>query len=231
MYLTILENQQLNRATNLHYLSRLLRLLRHCILNPCNNGVRHHVLPKNKNWFPEYKSNKENIVMVSSKMHFLIHHLMWKTFYKDTAMYTAFWNMSHLDKTVRLTSKQFAILRDLHSQRMKDNNPAKVPGAMDSIKGEKNPAKRPEVRAKLAKAALKRMTRPENIEKAVIWGKMNKGIAGENNPAKRQSSRDKISAIHKGIPKIKKQCPYCNTLVGGAANYQRWHGDNCKSKN
>jgi len=231
MYLTILENQQLNRITNLHYLSRLLRLLRYCTINPCNGGVRHHILPKNKSWFPEYTTTKENIVLVSSKMHFLIHHLMWKAFPKDTAMYTAFWNMSHLDKTAKLTSKQFAILRELHSQRMRDSNPAKAPGAMDSTRGGNNPAKRLDVRAKLSEKATKRMSIPENIEKAIQWGKMNKGIVGDDNPAKRQSSRNKISAANKGIPKLKLKCPHCNILVGGAANYQRWHGNNCKSKN
>lgn len=30
------------------------------------------------------------------------------------------------------------------------------------------------------------------------------------------------------VPKSKYQCPHCNKLVGGKANYDRWHGDNCK---
>jgi hypothetical protein len=31
------------------------------------------------------------------------------------------------------------------------------------------------------------------------------------------------------VPKSKYQCSHCNKLVGGKANYNRWHGDNCKS--
>jgi hypothetical protein len=30
------------------------------------------------------------------------------------------------------------------------------------------------------------------------------------------------------VPKSKYQCLQCNKLVGGKANYNRWHGDNCK---
>ena len=31
------------------------------------------------------------------------------------------------------------------------------------------------------------------------------------------------------IPKPKFTCPHCNTVVGGQANYNRWHGTNCKN--
>lgn len=31
------------------------------------------------------------------------------------------------------------------------------------------------------------------------------------------------------VPKSKYHCSNCNKLVGGKANYNRWHGDNCKS--
>ena len=30
------------------------------------------------------------------------------------------------------------------------------------------------------------------------------------------------------IPKPKITCPHCGAVVGGHANYNRWHGDNCK---
>ena len=31
------------------------------------------------------------------------------------------------------------------------------------------------------------------------------------------------------VPKSKYHCLYCNKTVGGKTNYNRWHGDNCKS--
>ena len=31
------------------------------------------------------------------------------------------------------------------------------------------------------------------------------------------------------VPKCKYHCSHCNKTVGGKANYNRWHGDNCKS--
>ena len=30
------------------------------------------------------------------------------------------------------------------------------------------------------------------------------------------------------VPKPKLVCEHCNALIGGHANYKRWHGDNCK---
>lgn len=35
-------------------------------------------------------------------------------------------------------------------------------------------------------------------------------------------------APNKGIPAQKYTCPHCKKIVGGASNYSRWHGPNCK---
>jgi len=32
------------------------------------------------------------------------------------------------------------------------------------------------------------------------------------------------------VPKKKYHCQHCNKIVGGASNFKRWHGDNCKEK-
>lgn len=242
MHLHLLELEQHNRITNHHYLTRLMKLLRYCVSHPDVSGVKHHILPKNKSWFPEYAKSKENLVLVSTRVHFLIHHLMWKAFPKDAAMYTAFWNMSHLNKDTKLTTKQYEKIRLLHSIRMKTNNPAKQPGAMDCNLGDNNPAKRPEVRAKISKASKERMNLPENVEKARQLGKLNKGKhAGELNPSKRPEVRTKISLALSGKPKselhkIKMSiatknafatCQYCGIRTS-AGNIARWHNHKCK---
>lgn len=37
-------------------------------------------------------------------------------------------------------------------------------------------------------------------------------------------------AWNKGLPAKKFICPHCSKEIGGASNYKRWHGDNCKLK-
>jgi len=66
--------------------------------------------------------------------------------------------------------------RPEQKERMRNFNPAKVPGVMDCIKGDLNPAKRPEVRAKI---------------------KANNAF---NDPARRDDVRAKLSASKKGKP-------------------------------
>ncbi len=84
----------------------------------------------------------------------------------------------------------------------------------DRQRGEKNHAKRPEVRQKISKAKLGKL-RPDQL--------------GELNPAKRPEVREKIRLKLKGIPKAKIKCPYCNK-TGQASNMYRWHFNNCKQK-
>jgi len=39
-----------------------------------------------------------------------------------------------------------------------------------------------------------------------------------------------MSISRKDKPKVKLECPYCNKIIGGQSNFNRWHGDNCKHK-
>lgn len=38
------------------------------------------------------------------------------------------------------------------------------------------------------------------------------------------------TAHNKGIPAARYECEFCGKIVGGASNYKRWHGDNCRNK-
>ena len=237
--LNILESQSDVRVTNVHYLCRLIKLLRHCIDHPLAVGVKHHILPKCKSWFPEYAKDKNNLIIVTPRMHFIIHYLLHKSFPKDPAMYTACWNMSHLNKDSTLSSKQYESLRLQFSQRMKSHNPAKRPGAMDSCRGENNPAKRQEVRDKISNAHKGKIISDE--QKANHSLKMKGRNTGNSNPAKRQEVRDKISNALKGKTKSDshrakmsiatkssiKQCIHCG-IVATSGNIGRWHNDRCK---
>lgn len=105
------------------------------------------------------------------------------------------------------------------SEFMRSNNPAKVPGAMDCIRGENNPAKRIEVRSKLSEFNVSK--RPEIKEK-----RRQHMLA--NNPASREDVRLKIKESAQNRVKI--LCPHCNkTATPGL--FARWHGAKCKNKN
>jgi hypothetical protein len=239
MFISLLSEESQKRVTNYHFLNRLLKVLRWCYANPDPQGVRHHILPKCKSWAPEYAKDARNIVRVSVRMHFLIHHLMWKAFPKDTAMYTACWNMSHLNKNTVLNARQYAKIRELHSSNMRLHNPAKRPGVMDSCKGEGNPAKRPEVRQKISNALKGKPKSDEQKQKQS--NKMKGRFTGDLNAAKRPEVRQKISNALKGKPKSQehvlkmslatknafKTCVHCG-IRSSAGNISRWHNDNCK---
>jgi len=241
MFIDLLYKQSEYRITNFHFLNRLLKILLWCQMNPDANGVKHHILPKCQSWFPEYAKDKQNITKISNRMHFLIHHLMWKSFPKDKAMYTACWNMSHLNKNVKLSAKQYATIRKLHSDNMRLNNPAKRPGAMDLYKGDGNPARRPDVRKKISDAQKGRIVSDEQKQKQKQSAKMTGRFVGDLNSAKRQDVRKKISDALTGKPKsqehIRKMsiatknafttCDYCGTYTS-AGNIARWHNNNCK---
>ena len=77
--------------------------------------------------------------------------------------------------------------------------------------GDKNPAKRLEVRKKISENRTGKTT----------------GLFGDKNPAKRLEVRKKISEKLSRIPKPKIKCPHCD-VEGQASNMYRWHFDNCK---
>ena len=111
------------------------------------------------------------------------------------------------------------IKRPKQTEFMLKNNPAKVPGTMDCIKGDNNPAKRAEVRKKLSENNVSR--RPEIKELRRIW-------ALTNNPAKREDVRLKIKQSAQNRVRI--LCQHCNkTATPGL--FARWHGEQCKNKN
>ena len=81
-------------------------------------------------------------------------------------------------------------------------------------RGNNNPAKRLDVRAKISKSKLGK-PRPDQL--------------GDLNSAKCLDVRQKISLKLKGVAKKKINCPTCNT-EGQPSNMYRWHFDNCKFK-
>jgi group I intron endonuclease len=84
----------------------------------------------------------------------------------------------------------------------------------EKTRGEKNPAKRLDVREKISKSKI---------------GKPRLDQLGELNSAKRPEVRKKISENLKGKQKQKIKCTHCGK-TGQPSNMYRWHFNNCKYK-
>lgn len=81
------------------------------ILDKNSNHV-HHILPKSK--FPEYRTERWNLITLTPREHFIAHLLLWKgTEWKE--MQQAMWLMNNDSSThgnKRLTGKQYQILQE-----------------------------------------------------------------------------------------------------------------------
>ena len=107
------------KPKNTHYLSRVVKILKtYKEQDPKVSRKRgfqhHHILPKNKDWFPEYVGSKENKILLPARAHLVVHHLMMKAFPGDTMMMWAFYRMSSLKKysMSKLSSKSYAALQE-----------------------------------------------------------------------------------------------------------------------
>lgn len=74
-----------SKPHNLHYLNRYIKLINYIKNSERINGYteKHHICPKAKDLFPEYKSFKEhpwNMIVLPARYHFIAHWLLWKAY-------------------------------------------------------------------------------------------------------------------------------------------------------
>src|SRR6185503_7110406 len=100
-------------TTENRHSKRLEKLLLHSIkISPTKRPKYfegHHIVPKS--WKPEWKKEKENIVNVSAKMHYVIHHLMYMLFPNDKYMARAFFLMQFKGTGCRISAREYEKLK------------------------------------------------------------------------------------------------------------------------
>lgn len=74
-----------SKPHNEHYLKRYVKFIESCAHQDFSNQYteKHHICPKAKDLFPEYKSfktNPWNKVVLTARHHFIAHWMLWKTF-------------------------------------------------------------------------------------------------------------------------------------------------------
>lgn len=80
------------KPNNPHYLLRYYRFILYCKLKNLNfDGYveNHHICPKSKDLFPEYKRSDWNLIKLTARQHYIAHHLLWKA-YNTSSMSYAF---------------------------------------------------------------------------------------------------------------------------------------------
>lgn len=89
-----------------------------------------------------------------------------------------------------------------------------------------------ETKIKLSKLASKQWKNiPKSEEHKRKISESNTGkVFSEERKQKISNAKKGKPAHNKGKPTLKYFCCYCNKEIGGANNFKRWHGDNCKEK-
>ena len=109
---------------NEHYLMRYISFINHMskrILNENKANLHlHHILPKAKDFFPEYKNLKhfpENGIYLTTREHFIAHKILSLAF-PGSSQTLAFYYMSNVMGIKK--SKAYALAKELHSKKMKE---------------------------------------------------------------------------------------------------------------
>lgn len=105
-----------SKPHNKHYLDRYHKFIQVCrqvnslkTKEELGYTEKHHICPRAKDMFPEYKSLKEynwNCAVLSSRQHFIAHWMLWKAY--GGSQGNAFWLMRNRTKTeTRMTSTMY----------------------------------------------------------------------------------------------------------------------------
>lgn len=114
-----------SKTHNPHYLKRYYNFILYCNIKNKNLSKdsykeNHHICPKAKDLFPEYKNLKKypwNNSILTGRQHFIAHWLLWKTFPSST-MSTAFTLMNRKCKgknKLKISSKSYQKLKEDYS--------------------------------------------------------------------------------------------------------------------
>lgn len=105
------------KSINDHYLNRYIKFIKNF---DSSGNVRHHILPKADDMFPEYlsfKDNEWNKSMLSERAHFIAHWLLWKAVGGSQTL--AFYQMKNKNGE-RLNSTTYSNLLKEFKESLKD---------------------------------------------------------------------------------------------------------------
>ena len=144
----------------MNYQAIYSNLIKHAQSSVINGYVeKHHILPKSMGG----TNNESNIVKLTARQHFIAHWLLFKI-YRTPSMAKAFRLM--LDSSNKPRSRSYELAKSVYAQ---------------SMRGENNVSKRPEVRQKLKDNCYSHFAGKKRPEHSALM-KSKKLWVGQNNP-------------------------------------------------
>jgi len=197
----------------------------------------HHIIPESffinrarrgpAGWLPGNPNEKDNKVRLTFREHFICHWLLTKmtTNLAKSKMISALWRMAQKDSTTgyKITSRMYSkIKEEFRNREISNSTRYKI-----SIAGKAGKyVKMGVANGMFGKTAWNNgIPREQAVKDAISTG--NTGRRRTLGP-RSELAKERQSISMKA--KLKILCPYCAKLVGGQANYNRWHGENCKMK-
>jgi hypothetical protein len=127
-----IHNALFSRPHNKHYLTRYYKFIVTLIDQDVKSHYTesHHICPKSKDLFPEFanlKINPWNKIKLTARQHFIAHWLLWKSYgggqrYAFLAMVRGVKNKYQQDRTSKINSKTYKILKEEHYKSSKGEN-------------------------------------------------------------------------------------------------------------
>lgn len=198
---------------NSKYLSRYLKFIQ---TRP-NKRVKynthlHHILPKAKDFFPEFKNLKEytwNGVHLTPREHFIAHYLLHKAF-PGTSQTLAFYNMANI--AGKRNSRAYQEARNAHIESLKalHTNPERNKKIGDYWRGRKRPEQSQRLLGHIVTEETRQKLREANIGKTISKEtrlKLSKAGKGKVLGPASIDRKQNISGARKGSR------PYNNGLV------------------
>lgn len=176
----------------------------------------HHIIPRSLGG-NNYKNNKINLL---PREHFIAHLLLTKMFngqekYKMWKAFNMMLTENKIDQSrYHPTAKYYELARQLVGVASSMCNKGRVPWNKGRPQSER----------------VRKAVSDANKGKTA-W---NKGLSRSDSDKQKMKEgwekklKDGFTPHNKGKKQLLIECEYCKLLVGGASNYSRWHGINCK---
>jgi hypothetical protein len=234
-----------SKPHNPHYLNRYITFVQQCQhKNIQQEGYfeKHHICPKAKDMFPEYKSfskNPWNKVLLTPRQHFIAHLILWKIF---PGFYSQLISLNLMKKNSEIkNSKIYQEIRSNYRIMMSikcndpnfhlkgKNNPCHkkikngthvfLSETLRTTNSERMKKKNPMTKIKTNRGSFKKGNKPIITEERNL--KISLSKIGDKNP----NYGKKGCFDHLNHKKI--ECPHCG-IITTPGNAKRWHFENCK---
>jgi hypothetical protein len=208
--------------------------------DPTEYFEQHHIIPKSLGG----SNNKDNLVKLTAREHFICHWLLTKMVLNKKhkyQMWNAFSSMlywhNEKQERIKVTPVKYQIIKS----RLAAEKSVRFSGKNNPMFGKHHSKESKEKMSKSQKGRIvseSTRTKISKIHKGkVVSETTREKFKGTNNANYKPGVREKMIKTFEErygpgvtnpsqIPYI---CKNCNKSGKGIGNYQRWHGDNCKS--